>query len=61
MEKEYSIQELANLFEIDPGAVHEHLVENKIPFINTGRNYLISEWDLAKKKKSIRRKRDSGD
>jgi len=33
MEKEYTIQELADLFEINPEAVHDHLVENKIPFI----------------------------
>ena len=60
MEKEYTIQELANLLEIDPQGVHGFLVENKIPFIKTGRNYLISNWDLEKKK-SIRRKRNGGE
>jgi excisionase family DNA binding protein len=58
MEKEYTIQELASLLEIDPKGVHGFLVENKIPFIKMGRNYLISNWDLEKKK-SIRRKRDN--
>ncbi len=56
MEKEYTIQELANIFKINLDAVHDHLVKNDIPFIQVGRNYLISKSDLAKKR-SIRRKR----
>lgn len=59
MEKEYTIQELAKLFKVDPGDVRNHLIKNDIPFIKTGREYLISDWDLGKGK-SIRRKRDLG-
>ena len=58
LEKEYTPQELAKLFRIDPGDVHYHLIKNDIPFIKVGRDYLISDLDLAKEK-SIRRKRSS--
>jgi len=58
LEKEYTIQELANIFKIDPETVHNHLIKNDLPFIQVGRNYLISKSDLAKKR-SIRRKRGS--
>jgi excisionase family DNA binding protein len=59
MEREYTIEELANLFEINPEAVHDYLVKNRIPFIKTGRDYLISDMDLGKKKRSIKRNRNS--
>ena len=58
LEKEYTPQELAKHFKIDPGDVHYHLIKNDIPFIKTGRDYLISDLDLGKER-SIRRKRSS--
>jgi hypothetical protein len=58
LEKEYTNQELAKLFKIDSEDVHYHLIKNDIPFIKTGREYLISDLDLAKAR-SIRRKRSS--
>ena len=59
MEQQYTIQELADVLKISSEEVHDHLIRKKIPFIKTGRCYLISRGDLVKKKRTIRRKRDS--
>ena len=57
----YTAEELAKIFKIDPEAVHDHLVKNNIPFIMVGKNYLMSEWDLKKKKRTVKgKKRDEG-
>ena len=56
MEKEYTIQELAIVLKISSEEVHDYLLRDKIPFIKTGRRYLISQGDLARKKRSTKRK-----
>jgi len=61
----YTTEELAEIFDIEPAAVHKYLIDHGICFFKDKEKYEISEWDLRewdrkRKKKRITRNKTEG-